>query len=67
MNNADILRLIRNLIRIGIVTAVDAQKGRRVQIGSLETDWLNWITLRATVSRAPYNKGLMLRWITSWR
>ncbi|WP_353242344.1 hypothetical protein [Providencia sp.] len=26
MNNADILRLIRNLIRIGIVTAVDGKK-----------------------------------------
>jgi len=26
MNNADILRLIRNLIRIGIMTAVDGKK-----------------------------------------
>ena len=38
MNNADILRLIRNLIRIGIVSAVDAKKGCRVQMGSLETN-----------------------------
>ncbi len=47
MNNTDILRLIRNLIRIGVVTAVDANKGCRVQTGDLETDWLNWLTLRA--------------------
>ncbi|VEB71149.1 Phage P2 baseplate assembly protein gpV [Providencia rustigianii] len=45
--SADIHRLIRNLIRIGVVTAVDAKKGCRVQIGDLETDWLNWLTLRA--------------------
>ncbi|MGJ3352075.1 phage baseplate assembly protein V [Providencia sp. Je.9.19] len=47
MNNTDILRLIRNLIRIGVVTAVDTKKGCRVQTGDLETDWLNWLTLRA--------------------
>ena len=51
MNNATILRLINNLIRIGIVTAVDAQKGCRVQTGELETDWLNWVTLRAGSTR----------------
>ncbi|WP_369309199.1 phage baseplate assembly protein V [Providencia rettgeri] len=51
MNNADILRLIRNLIRIGSVTNVDAKKGCRVQIGNLETDWLNWVTLRAGSTR----------------
>ncbi|ENR5391192.1 phage baseplate assembly protein V [Providencia rettgeri] len=51
MNNADILRLIRNLIRIGTVTDVNAKKGCRVQIGNLETDWLNWVTLRAGSTR----------------
>ncbi|EUD10931.1 phage baseplate assembly protein V [Providencia alcalifaciens] len=49
--SAEIRRLIRNLIRIGIVTDVNAKKGCRVQIGSLETDWLNWITLRAGNTR----------------
>ncbi|PYZ58911.1 phage baseplate assembly protein V [Providencia rettgeri] len=49
--SAEIRRLIRNLIRIGIVTDVNAKKGCRVQIGSLETDWLNWITLRAGSTR----------------
>ena len=51
MNNATILRLINNLIRVGTVTAVDAKKGCRVQTGDLETDWLNWITLRAGSTR----------------
>ncbi|EPK3354410.1 phage baseplate assembly protein V [Providencia rettgeri] len=49
--SAEIRRLIKNLIRIGIVTAVDAKKGCRVQIGNLETDWLNWLTLRAGSTR----------------
>ncbi|MEY0594277.1 phage baseplate assembly protein V [Providencia manganoxydans] len=49
--SADILRLINNLIRVGVVTAVDAKKGCRVQTGDLETDWLNWITLRAGQTR----------------
>ncbi|HCT9036853.1 TPA: phage baseplate assembly protein V [Providencia rettgeri] len=49
--SAEIRRLIRNLIRIGIVTDVNAKKGCRVQIGSLETNWLNWITLRAGSTR----------------
>ncbi|MEZ2680081.1 phage baseplate assembly protein V [Providencia rettgeri] len=49
--SAEIRRLIKNLIRIGIVTEVDAKKGCRVQIGNLETDWLNWLTLRAGATR----------------
>ncbi len=49
--SADIRRLINNLIRIGVVTAVDANKGCRVQTGDLETDWLNWLTLRAGSTR----------------
>lgn len=49
--SADIRRLINNLIRVGVVTAVDAKKGCRVQTGDLETDWLNWITLRAGQTR----------------
>ncbi|UYV41559.1 phage baseplate assembly protein V [Providencia rettgeri] len=49
--SAEIRRLIKNLIRIGIVTDVNAKKGCRVQIGNLETDWLNWITLRAGSTR----------------
>ncbi|AXH61899.1 MULTISPECIES: phage baseplate assembly protein V [Providencia] len=49
--SAEIRRLINNLIRVGVVIAVDAQKGCRVQIGNLETDWLNWITLRAGSTR----------------
>ncbi|MEY0576589.1 phage baseplate assembly protein V [Providencia manganoxydans] len=49
--SADIRRLINNMIRVGVVTAVDAKKGCRVQTGDLETDWLNWITLRAGQTR----------------
>lgn len=49
--SAEIRRLINNLIRVGVVVAVDAKKGCRVQIGNLETDWLNWLTLRAGSTR----------------
>ncbi|GLR09070.1 baseplate assembly protein [Mixta theicola] len=47
-NIAEILRLLRNLIRIGTVTAVDLDGGLcRVQTGANETDWLNWLTSSA--------------------
>ncbi|CNJ94023.1 baseplate assembly protein V [Yersinia mollaretii] len=45
---ADLKRLLANIIRIGIVSEVDLANGLcRVKIGNLETDWLNWLTLRA--------------------
>ncbi|WP_449506340.1 phage baseplate assembly protein V [Enterobacter ludwigii] len=56
MNNLnslqEIARAIRNLIRTGIVTDVDLDKGLcRVQTGGIETTWLNWLTCRAGRSR----------------
>lgn len=56
MNNLnslqEIARAIRNLIRTGIVTGVDHDEGQcRVQIGGIETTWLNWLTSRAGRSR----------------
>ena len=48
----DILRIVRNLIRTGIISEVDAEKGLcRVQTGGMETTWLNWLTCRAGRSR----------------
>lgn len=48
----DILRLLRNLIRTGIVADVDHDEGLcRVQTGGMETTWLNWLTCRAGRSR----------------
>ncbi|WP_395280167.1 phage baseplate assembly protein V [Enterobacter cloacae] len=48
----DILRIVRNLIRAGIISEVDAEKGLcRVQTGGIETTWLNWLTCRAGRSR----------------
>lgn len=45
---AGLKRLLANIIRIGIVSDVDLASGLcRVKIGNLETDWLNWLTLRA--------------------
>ena len=52
MNSADILRLIRNLIRVGVIIDVDAKKGCRVQTGDLKTGWLNWVTHRAGSTRS---------------
>lgn len=48
----EIMRLITNLIRTGIVTEVD-RKGWlcRVKTGELETNWINWLTYRAGNSR----------------
>lgn len=44
----EIMRLITNLIRTGTVTEVDRKKWLcRVKVGELETNWINWLTLRA--------------------
>lgn len=48
----EVMRIIANLIRTGTVTDVDADKWLcRVKTGDLETNWLNWLTLRAGKSR----------------
>ncbi|MBE0395184.1 phage baseplate assembly protein V [Citrobacter amalonaticus] len=48
----DILRLLRNLIRSGVIFETDLDAGRcRVQTGGIVTDWLQWLTARAGRSR----------------
>jgi len=51
-NQSDITRLLRNLIRIGTVNAVDLERGLcRVNTGGNLTDWLHWMTCRAGRAR----------------
>ncbi|SUI67417.1 phage baseplate assembly protein V [Salmonella enterica subsp. enterica] len=48
----EIMRLITNLIRTGVVTEVDRENWLcRVKTGELETNWINWLTLRAGGAR----------------
>lgn len=48
----EIQRLLRNLIRVGVVTHVNTTNALcRVQTGDMTTDWLNWLTRRAGRSR----------------
>ncbi|MBQ4791727.1 phage baseplate assembly protein V [Pectobacterium versatile] len=48
----EILRLLRNLIRVGVVTHVNTADALcRVQTGDMTTGWLNWLTRRAGRSR----------------
>ena len=48
----DVLRLLRNMIRTGIVVDINLDDGRcRVQTGGIVTDWLQWLTTRAGRSR----------------
>ncbi|WP_240355240.1 phage baseplate assembly protein V [Pectobacterium brasiliense] len=48
----EILRLLRNIIRVGIVTHVNTDDALcRVQTGEMTTGWLNWLTRRAGRSR----------------
>ncbi|CAM6504189.1 Baseplate assembly protein V [Citrobacter portucalensis] len=48
----EIIRLITNLIRTGTVTEVDRENWLyRVKVGELETNWINWPTLRADGNR----------------
>jgi phage baseplate assembly protein V len=48
----EIQRLLRNVIRVGVVTHVNtADTLCRVQTGGMTTSWLNWLTRRAGRSR----------------
>lgn len=48
----EVFRLLRNIVRTGVVTAVDLSAGLcRVQTGGIQTTWLNWLTTRAGRSR----------------
>ncbi|XXN62779.1 phage baseplate assembly protein V [Enterobacter ludwigii] len=50
---AEILRLLRNLIRIGTVSAVNLDDGLcRVDTGNNTTGWLHWLTARAGKTRS---------------
>jgi len=44
----ELLRLISNLIRTGVISEVDPDNWLcRVKVGDLETNWINWLTFRA--------------------
>ncbi|MEQ9889505.1 phage baseplate assembly protein V [Pectobacterium zantedeschiae] len=48
----ELQRLLRNMIRVGVVTHVNiADALCRVQTGEMTTGWLNWLTRRAGRSR----------------
>lgn len=50
---AEIQRLLRNLIRIGTVSAVNLDDGLcRVDTGNNTTGWLHWLTARAGKTRS---------------
>ncbi|PIJ42626.1 phage baseplate assembly protein V [Tatumella sp. OPLPL6] len=49
----ELLRLITNLIRTGIISEVDPDNWLcRVKVGELETNWINWLTFRAGKTRS---------------
>lgn len=50
---SEILRLLRNLIRIGTVSAINLDDGLcRVDTGNNTTDWLHWLSARAGRTRS---------------
>ncbi len=45
-------RILANMIRLGSVSALDEANARvRVKVGGLTTDWLPWVTARASATR----------------
>ncbi|WP_455852550.1 phage baseplate assembly protein V [Pantoea endophytica] len=55
----EIMRLITNLIRTGIVSEVDPDKWQcRVKTGDLETNWINWLTCRAGKTRTWWQPSI---------
>ncbi|STT81900.1 baseplate assembly protein V [Klebsiella pneumoniae] len=69
----EIMRLITNLIRTGIVTEVDRDGWLcRVKTGDLETNWINWLTYRAGKSRtwwcpSPGSRWCCSAWAAIWK
>ncbi|MGM1347746.1 phage baseplate assembly protein V [Serratia liquefaciens] len=52
MGTAELIRLLENVIRIGVVTEIDENAWRvRVSSGELETTWLRWNAQRAGAFR----------------
>jgi phage baseplate assembly protein V len=56
MNNIstihELVRMMRNVVRTGIIAEIDLTRGRcRVQTGGILTDWLQWLSQRAGESR----------------
>jgi len=48
----ELMRLLRNMIRTGVIVETDLDAGRcRVQTGGNTSDWLQWLTHRAGRSR----------------
>jgi len=55
----EIMRLITNLIRTGTVSDVDPVSWLcRVKTGDLETNWINWLTLRAGNTRTWWQPSI---------
>ncbi|WP_350261135.1 phage baseplate assembly protein V [Pantoea sp. BJ2] len=55
----EIMRLITNLIRTGIVSEMDPEKWQcRVKTGDLETNWINWLTFRAGNTRTWWQPSI---------
>jgi phage baseplate assembly protein V len=55
----EIMRLITNLIRTGIVSDVDPANWLcRVKTGDLETNWINWLTCRAGKTRTWWQPSI---------
>ncbi|WP_210452069.1 phage baseplate assembly protein V [Pantoea ananatis] len=49
----EIKRLLRNMVRIGTVAAINLEAGTcRVKIGDNTTDWLHWLSARAGRTRS---------------
>ncbi|MDC9603922.1 phage baseplate assembly protein V [Xenorhabdus griffiniae] len=52
MTQAELFRLLMNVVRVGTVSAVDLHTQRcRVYVSSLQTDWLRWTAQRAGTAR----------------
>ncbi|CAM7789482.1 hypothetical protein ESCOMM206M_04135 [Escherichia coli] len=66
-NLTEIMRLITNLIRTGVVTEVDRENWLcRVKTGELETNWISWLTLRAGnrtyANRSNAERAAKMQW-----
>ncbi|MDM4995756.1 hypothetical protein QT351_12795 [Escherichia coli] len=61
--SAELMRLLSNIIRTGIISEVDEESWCvRVRSGELETGWLRWNTTRAASSMCGCRHHPANRW-----
>ena len=68
--NAELMRLLENILRLGVVEQISAdKKAVRVRSGRLLTTWIRWNVTRAGIQHlvAALDRGAGLDRLSGWQ